>query len=307
MVLSASRRTDIPRFYTDWLLARLRAGCVVTKNPMNPSQVSRLRFSPDSVDCLVFWSKDPEPLLERLAEIDRMGYRYYFQFTLTPYGSAIEKNLRPKAEIVETFRALSEQIGREKVVWRYDPILLADGIDVAWHRRRFADLCETLAPYTDTVTVSFVDFYAKLKNPVFSSPDEAERAELAGWIGECARRAGIAAVACSESGDWSAYGIGRSSCIDRARIERICGCPLTLKADKNQRGGCGCAESIDIGVYDTCTNGCIYCYANRSEKRAAELRALHDPASEILVGDPAGAVIREKNLRSSRREQYELF
>lgn len=307
MVLSASRRTDIPKFYTDWLIARLAAGSVVTKNPMNPSQISRLRFSPDSVDCLVFWSKDPEPLRKRLADIDRMGYRYYFQFTLTPYGRAIEKNLRPKAEIIATFQLLSKQIGREKVVWRYDPILLADGIDVEWHRRQFAAMCEVLVPYTDTVTVSFVDLYQKLRNPVFSTPDEAERAELAGWIGECARRAGIAAVACSESGDWSVFGIGRAACIDRARIERICGCPLTLKADKHQRGGCGCAESIDIGVYDTCPNGCVYCYANRSEKRAAEMCAKHRPENEILVGDTEGFAICEKILRSLRREQYELF
>ena len=307
MILSASRRTDIPRFFADWLVARLAGGSVVTKNPMNPSQISRLHFSPDTVDCLVFWSKDPEPLRQRLAEIDRMGYRYYFQFTLTPYGTAIEKNLRPKEEIAETFRLLSRQIGREKVVWRYDPILLADGIDVKWHRERFSAMCKALAPYTDTVTVSFVDLYQKLKHPVFSSPDEDERTELAGWIGACAREAGISAVACCENGDWSSYGIGRAACIDRARVERICGCPLILKADKNQRGGCGCAESIDIGVYDTCTNGCVYCYANRSQKRAAEMLALHDPTSEILVGETADAKIRDKILQSSRRVQYELF
>lgn len=218
MVLSASRRTDLPRLYSDWLIRRLQAGTVVVKNPMNPAQVSRLHFSPETVDCIVFWTKDPAPLSARLDEVDRLGYRYYFQFTLTPYDRTIETNLREKSELIATFRQLSQRIGRERVVWGYDPILFADGVDLPYHRARFSRMCAELAPYTDTVVVSFVDAYAKLRHPIFSVPDLSAQTELAGLIGATAKRYGLRAVACAESGDWSAYGIGRSACIDRARI-----------------------------------------------------------------------------------------
>ncbi|MBR5520249.1 MAG: DUF1848 domain-containing protein [Clostridia bacterium] len=307
MILSASRRTDLPCLYADWLVRRLQAGAVVVKNPMNPAQVSRLHFSPETVDCIVFWTKDPAPLLAQLDEVDRLGYRYYFQFTLTPYDRAIEKNLREKSELIETFRQLSERIGRERVVWRYDPILFADGVDFAYHRAQFSRMCAALAPYSDTVVVSFVDAYAKLRQPVFTVPDLCAQTELAEMIGTTAKQYGLRAVACAESGDWSAYGIGRSACIDRMRIERICGAPVALKADQNQRVGCGCAESVDIGAYDTCTNGCVYCYANRSAERAIAMCAKHDPQSEILVGEFDPTTVREKHFRSLRQTQCSLF
>lgn len=284
MILSVSRRTDIPSHYAAWFMQRLRAGFVLTQNPVNPAQVQRMPLSKDTVDCIVFWTKDAAPLLPYLDELDRLGYAYYFQFTLTPYPPTLEPGLRPKTEIVQTFRVLSERLGHERVVWRYDPILLSAEIDVAFHKQAFGALCERLYDYTDTVTISFLDMYQKLKNVPVRPPNENETTELAAFIGETARRYGLRATACCEAADLTAYGISRAACIDKARIERICACTLDLAADKNQRGACGCSESVDIGVYDTCPNGCVYCYANRSKAAVEKRRAVYDPNSPLLCG-----------------------
>ena len=119
MIISASRRTDIPAYYAKWMLERLKAGAVSIRNPFNPKQFREIILSPDKIECIVFWTKNPAPMLPLLHEIDAMGYRYYFQFTLTPYDRTIEKYLPPKTELIRTFRQLSEQIGKQKIVWRY--------------------------------------------------------------------------------------------------------------------------------------------------------------------------------------------
>lgn len=289
MIVSASRRTDLPRWYGEWFSNRLRAGYALVRNPMNAAQLRRVSLVPDDVDCFVFWTKDPANFIPRLDMLDAAGYGYYFQFTLTPYGRELEPGMRDKREIVETFIALAKRVGRERVVWRYDPIILNDFIGLDYHRAEFSRLCGLLAPYTDTVTVSFVDMYAKLKTSLIRPISDDELAELAAYIGETARSNGLCAVACCESADLSRFGIKRAACIDASRIERIAGRPLGLRPDRNQRAGCGCAESVDIGAYDTCPAGCVYCYANRPGKcgdfSAAQRRyAEHDPHAEMLWG-----------------------
>ena len=293
MIVSASRRTDLPRWYAEWFCNRVHAGYALVRNPMNPSQLRRVDLSPSSVDCFVFWTKDPAGLMPRLDGLDALGYKYYFQFTLTPYGRELEPNMRDKRCVEDTFIALSSRIGRERVVWRYDPITLNEFIGMAYHKAEFTRLCRRLAPYTDTVTVSFVDMYAKLKTDLIRPLTDGEVAELAEFIGETARSHGLRAVACCEPADLSQYGIKRAACIDGARIERIIGRKLDLRPDRNQRTGCGCAASVDIGAYDTCPAGCVYCYANRPGKNggfdAAKRRfAAHDPSGELLVGPSDG-------------------
>lgn len=299
VILSVSRRTDVPCLYPAWFMNRIRAGFALVRNPMNPAQLSRVPLNPDVVDCIVFWTKDAGPMLPWLPELDRLGYRYYFQFTLTPYGRDIEPSLRPKRQIVDTFIELSRQVGRERVVWRYDPILLNDTYDVNANKTAFLCLCDHLAPYTDTVIVSFVDLYAKLGKAPFRAPDAGEREELARFIAETAGTHGLTAAACCEADDLTRYGVSRGSCIDQARIERICGCPLESRTDRNQRKGCGCSESIDIGAYNTCVNGCAYCYANAGKEAAKWRFAAHDPASPLLCGSVSPAeTIRERAVRS---------
>jgi len=307
MIISASRRTDIPAYYSEWLVNRLRAGFVFTRNPMNHAQVSRVRLSPEVVDCIVFWTKDPENMMDKLHSIDDMGYRYYFQFTLTPYGKAIEPGLRDKSEIIETFKKLSNRIGSHRVLWRYDPIILNKDMTVRYHRQSFEALCEELGGYTDVCTISFVDIYAKLatavKAGIVREISEGEITELAGLLAQTGRSCGIEVRACCEKTDLSAYGIRPASCIDKETVERVCGYSIKAARDTNQRPGCGCIQSIDIGSYNTCRNGCLYCYANYSPKAVIKSLSSHDPRSEILTGRVSPAdLVRERRAESLRSE-----
>lgn len=308
MIISASRRTDIPCYYSEWFVNRLKAGHVLTRNPFNHAQLSRVSLSKNVVDCIVFWTKDAKNILPYLDEIDAMGYKYYFQFTLTPYGKDIEKNLRDKSEISKTFTQLSGRIGKQRVVWRYDPIILNDTLTIDWHKEQFLRYCENLSPYTDSVTISFVDNYKKLKNPLIREIVPEEMAELAEFIGSTAKKHGLKPQACCESVDLSVYGINRASCIDKSKIEMVCNSSMTLSNDSNQREGCGCCESIDIGVYNTCVNGCVYCYANNSSSTASRRQEAHDPLSELLLGKPLeGEKITDRKTASSIQNQVTLF
>lgn len=301
MIISASRRTDIPCHYSEWFMNRIRAGYVITRNPMNPSQVSRIKLSPDTVDCIVFWTKDAAGIIPHLRELDACGYKYYFQFTLTPYGRDIERGLRDKGKISDTFKRLSDMTSPHRVVWRYDPVILNSGITAENHMEWFADMCSSLRDYTERVTVSFVDMYSKLKTDLVRVITEDEIALLSGFIGKTAMEYGLDAYACCEGHDLSRYGIRRAACIDKALIERICGCPLKLPPDKNQREGCGCAASVDIGAYNTCVNGCVYCYANNGDKAVKRRHGAHDPRSETLTGGiEDGIKVTEKAAESNK-------
>jgi hypothetical protein len=318
MILSASRRTDIPGYYSEWFLNRLKAGYALTRNPMNHAQISRIDLSPEKIDCIVFWTKDPSSIMDRLVEIDALGYHYYFQFTLTPYGlfpyeaclnsirsngvllsepiykgasgigMNIERNLRDKREILKTFQQLSKKLGKEKVLWRYDPIIVNDEITEQYHMDMFASLCRELEGYTEICTVSFVDVYNKLsrrtKDELIKEITPEEMHYIAGNFFEIGREHGIELRACAEVIDLSADGIKPAACIGKDIVEKVCGHAVKDKKDKNQRLECGCIQSVDIGVYNTCKNGCVYCYANHSEASILRNYKKHDPTSEILIG-----------------------
>lgn len=308
MILSVSRRTDIPCYYSDWFINRLKEGFVLTRNPMNYSQVGRISLSPDVVDCIVFWTKDAKNIIPHLKIIDNLGYKYYFQFTLTPYDRTIEKNMRDKKDIVNTFIELSNLIGKERVLWRYDPIILNNRLSVDYHLERFLQLCEILNSYTESVTISFVDYYKKLKTDIIRDIAEEEITELSVFIGQTAKNYRLNVKACSEKMDLTVYGIEKASCIDKGIIERVCGYKLDIKHDKNQRQNCGCMESIDIGKYNTCSNGCVYCYANYSEKSVTSNMKMHNPNSKMLNDDvKAGERVIERKVKSFINDQFEFF
>lgn len=284
MILSASRRTDIPCYYSDWFMNRIKAGYALTRNPMNHAQLSRISLTPDVVDCIVFWTKDANNMMPHFDALDRMGYKYYFQFTLTPYNRTIERNLRDKSQIEDTFIDLSRRIGKHRVLWRYDPIILNDTLDIAYHKAQFERMCRKLVDYTETVTISFVDLYSKLKTKLIREIAADEMIELSEYIGATAKAYSLRAFACCEKADLTQYGIERASCIDKATLEKVCGCGLNILPDKNQRPGCGCMESVDIGAYNTCLNGCVYCYANDNISSIERRVQSHDPANDLLIG-----------------------
>jgi len=279
---------------------------------MNHAHVIKIVLSPDVVDCIVFWTKDPAPMMDKLQVLDEMGYKYYFQFTLTPYGNNIERNLRDKSKIVETFADLSKRIGRDKVLWRYDPIILNDALTLNYHREMFDALCEKLYKYTNICTISFVDIYSKLVQAVNSNLireiTEPEMKKLAEIFSEIGKKYGIEIRACSEKLDLTAYGIRAASCIDKSIVESVCGYKIDAKADSNQRKGCRCIQSIDIGIYNTCRNGCIYCYANYSDTAVKNNSKKHNPDSDILIGTIGpNERITERKTASLKNDQIGFF
>ncbi len=308
MILSVSRRTDIPCFYAEWFMNRIRAGSVLTRNPMNHAQLHRVPLSPAIVDCIVFWTKDAHHLYPYLDELDTYGYSYYFQFTVTPYGRDLEPGLRDKSAIMDTFCALSERIGSNRVLWRYDPIVLNDTYTFPYHMEQFTHMCDRLAPYTSRITISFVDLYPKLRTDQLRAITSAEIAELSHFLSTTAKSYGLSVYACCEGMDLTPYGILPAACIDRSLISSICGEQLNIPRDSNQRPGCGCAASIDIGAYDTCLNGCAYCYANHSPAAVYRRYAQHDPTSELLFGHvQEGENVQTRKVFSYRSTQLSFF
>ncbi len=310
MIISASRRTDIPAYFADWFFNRLAAGFVLVRNPMHPHQVSRVALTRDVVDGFVFWTKDPAPMLGRLDLL--RDYPFYVQFTLTGYGRDVEPGLPGKGEtLVPTFARLAERIGPERVIWRYDPIFLSQTYTADVHLHRFEQLARRLAPHTRRCTISFLDFYRGTERrmaglDLLPFPAEAQ-AELAGRLAEIAHGYGLAIATCAEAMDLSACGIGHAHCIDGELLARIGGIPLAASPDKNQRPACGCAESIDIGAYNTCRNGCRYCYANYTPAAIAANAARHDPRSPLLIGEvDAGDRVTERKMASLAVEQMTL-
>lgn len=289
MIISASRRTDIPKLYSEWFFNRLQEGYVYVRNPMNFRQVSKIALNTDVIDCFVFWSKDPEPMLSKLSILDRLGFPYYFQFTLTPYGKEMETNLRDKRDIVNTFKRLSEILGPKRLIWRYDPIILNNTLTAAYHIEEFELLCRQLSGYTSVCEISFVDIYQKLKKVTASGMireiDDEEMFTLTKAFVSIGNRFGIQIKVCCEEKLRKELNIPRANCIDKDLIEEIT--LSTLKASKisGQRLGCGCLGSIDIGLYNTCNNGCKYCYANLSIQSAGENYLKHNPNSELLLGE----------------------
>lgn len=311
MILSASRRTDLPAFYSDWFLHRLEEGCVLVRNPVNPRQVSRIALSPETVDCIVFWTKNPAPIMGKLDTIRKMGYEFYFQFTLNPYGREIERYLPEKRFLAETFRRLSREIGRERIVWRYDPVILTGKLTPEWHCRAFRRLCDQIGDSTEECIFSFVDRYRKNGRRASGltreiTPEEME--EVAAGFAETALRHGITLKTCSEAIDLSRYGIGRAHCIDQVRIERLAGCPIRGTKDRSQRPGCGCIQSVDLGAYDTCRNGCLYCYACAGDGAVRTGSGKHDPLSPLLTGSLRRSDrVTERKTASLKEEQLTLL
>lgn len=287
MIISASRRTDIPSFYSEWFMKRIESGELMVRNPMNYHQVSRIVLSPELIDCIVFWTKDPANIIPYLDKIEK--YNYYFQITVNSYGNKIERNVRDKDSVVNSFIQLSKRIGKERTVWRYDPIIISGSINFDFHLKNFEYLANKLYRYTERCVISFVDTYKKSERNLnilegHEMSDE-EMISIGDAIARIALKYGIKVETCSEKVDLSKVGIEHTSCIDKLLIERIIGKQLDVKKDKNQRNECGCISSIDVGVYNTCQHDCLYCYANMSTTAVNNNIAKHDQNSPLLIGD----------------------
>ncbi|MBO4287994.1 MAG: DUF1848 domain-containing protein [Kiritimatiellae bacterium] len=318
VIVSASRSTDIPAFYADWFMERLKSGYVKWFNPFNGLP---LYVGFHKMRLIVFWSKNPAPTLSHLDELDKLIPNYYFQFTLNDYDAErIEPNVPPVSERIETFRQLSERLGRDRVVWRFDPLILTDGLTVRNLLEKVKRLGDQIAPLTSRLVFSFIDIaaYKKVAANMERSgvrareftPDEME--EMAAGIGALVKGWGIATGTCGELKDLDRYGIEHNRCVDdrlimkcfrhdRALMEFIGaryvepdmfsnpsgGWVLDeYRKDKGQRKACGCIMSKDIGEYNTCPHLCHYCYANTSATTAMANWKQHcdNPHAETITG-----------------------
>lgn len=312
MIISASRRTDIPAFYSEWFVNRLKERFVDVKNPMNPKQVSRIPLNTEVVDCIIFWTKNANPMLEQLDIIDAKGYQYYFQFTLTPYDNSVEKYLGDKRKILNGFKKLSDRIGKQRVIWRYDPVIVNDSFSVDYHLDSFFKLCNSLGDYTTKCIFSYVDLYYKTKRNAKGIVDNEVNIEnmnrIAQGFSEIARKHSIILETCSEEIDLNKYGIGHSSCINKQTIESIIGYTINAKKSQSQRKHCWCIESIDIGSYDCCSHGCVYCYSTFNENTVYSNIKLHNIYSPLLIGQPCvDDNIIERTVNSLKNAQISLL
>jgi DNA repair photolyase len=286
VIVSASRETDLPRFYADWFVERLREGWCEWKNPFN-GEMRKVSF--DKTRMIVFWSKNPRPMLERLDEVESFGFRqYYFQFTLNDYvNEGLEPNVPCVEERIDTFRRIADRIGRERVIWRFDPLLLTDKISIDVLLERIAKIGRQLKGYTEKLVFSFIDIasYRKVQKNLagygvreFSAD---EQVQFAKGLAELNKDLGLELATCGESVGLSEYGIKHNKCVDDelmmrlfnddAKLMEFIGAEYDMfngwqimksKKDKGQRKACGCIVSKDIGAYNTCPHLCRYCYAN---------------------------------------------
>lgn len=333
VIVSASRSTDIPAYYARWFLNRLERGYCTWINPFN-RKVSYISFSKTKV--VVFWSKNPKPLIPYLPQIDKYGIHYYFQFTLNNYEKEkLEPNLPPLERRIETFKELSSLLGPDRVIWRFDPIFFTSTLGVEDVIKRIFHISKELKGYTNRLIISFVDIkaYRKvvsslLKSSVFSGYSRETITEIEPQTTDIHLFASrlqkmqqywhehdwdLSISTCAEKINLSAYGIDHSHCIDGELISELFGSDpavseylygasheeetglfdlpdnlnnhkvIQIKKDKGQREECGCIVSKDIGAYDTCAHGCLYCYANSTPARAIENLRKHRAMSEGIV------------------------
>lgn len=293
-IISASRLTDIPNYYSNWFMHAIKRGYCSWTNPYSNKQ-QYISFQNTRV--FVFWTKNPKPLLEHLPEIDKLGFQYYFQYTLNDY---VHEKLEPMLNVqdryldarIETFKKLSDTIGPDRVIWRYDPIILSDTLDVDETLSRIRAIAKEIVPYTRELIFSFIDMYKHVKRNLnehdrtLREPTMEEMRQLAKGIAEIRDSLSptLKIATCAEAMDFSKFGIVHAKCVNPELIARLCGKDSILndKKDVGQRTACGCMPSKDIGAYNTCLNFCQYCYASDVPEKTILKLLLNSQEKEYL-------------------------
>jgi hypothetical protein len=275
-VVSASRRSDIPSFYSEWLYDHLKTGFVDVANPYDPEQVRRVSLKPEDIACFVFWTRDASPMLKGIDVLE--AYAYYFHVTITGYGPPLEPSGPTAKEAIEKLRALAAKVGARRLIWRYDPVLLAGRHDAAWHAGNFRMLADGIAGSVRHCVISFYDTYrhsdARLRKAGLMSAQALDgmtrlthvsgsTVDLMQRLAEIARERSLPISLCAEPELECRMSSSGIACIDARIVCELTNQPFSVRKDKNQRPGCKCIESVDIGSYGTCPRGCLYCYANR--------------------------------------------
>ena len=269
MIVSVSRRSDIPAFYADWFMEKLQQGRVTVKNPFNPKYERTISLEKGDVDAFVFWTRFPNPLFTCLDFLDDRQTPYYFLITINNYPPILEPNLPDLTRVMESIQRLYERIGDDRIIWRYDPIVISEQTPISFHIENFCDLSQRISPYSRKVIISCIDFYTKVKQrfekkglkKVDICEQKDQFVELFSNICQKATSCKMVIQSCAENFQDMDAGRGRGKCIDEELLNQLFNLNLTYKKDKNQRPLCRCQQSVDIGSYNTCQFKCLYCYA----------------------------------------------
>lgn len=284
MILNISGRTDIVAFYSEWLMNRLEAGFVDVRNPFNPKMVSRILM--DDVDLLFFCTKNPIPILDKLKDIKK---KVYFHITLTPYKEDIEPNLPDKKEIIEAIKKLSNIIGKDNIVIRYDPAFISDKYSLDYHIKSFDRLCILLDGYVSKILISFIDDYKNVRSNYgflkYKKLTDSDYEKIGTSFYKSAKKHNIVVHTCNEEKDLTEYGFIREDCLSRELAFKLTGNIYKKLWNARKSKFCRCVEMADIGVYNSCKHFCKYCYANYDEKKVIDNYSKHNPKSSLLIGE----------------------
>ncbi len=308
MIINSGNRTDVPAFFSDWFYRRIREGYVLVRNPYFRSQITRYTLSPDVVDCLAFCTKNPRPMLARLDELK--DYRQFWFVTITPYGRDVEPRVPSFSHVIESFKKLSRRFGPDAVHWRYDPIFLTDKYTMDFHFSAFEEMSRALEGFTHSCVISFIDLYEKTKRnfPGIREVSRDEQILLTRRIADIAASHGMGVNGCAEAPYLGRYGIDTKGCMTKEILEKALAVDLAPPAGQRKRDFCPCLLGIDIGEYDSCAHGCLYCYANQNKRAVDRNFPLHDPLSPLMIGWPGeGEEIKEAVQKTYLTGQGRLF
>lgn len=301
MIINTGSRTDIPAFYSEWFYNRIKEGYVLVRNPYYPEQVSKYRMTPDVVDVICFCTKNPEPMLGRIEELKH--FRQLWYVTITPYGKEIEPEVPEKTKVMDSLKKLSDIVGVKAVSWRYDPIFITEKYSLDFHLKSFDKMAENLQGYADNCVISFIDLYEKTKRnfPGVRKVRREEQDIIGREFVKIGKKYGIDIRSCCEGTELEKYGVDISGCMTKEVMERATGCSLTVpKSKKPAREMCSCLLGNDIGMYNTCGHGCVYCYANYDNETVVQNRKMHDPDSPFLIG----GFRKEDCIKEVKQESY---
>lgn len=294
MIINTGMRTDIPAFFSEWLINRIDAGFVLVRNPYKEKEIIRYKLDPSVVDVISFCTKNPYPMLSKLEKLQ--SFRQYWHVTITPYETDIEKNVPEKGKVIKAFKELSSKIGPNAVTWRYDPIIINDKYTLSFHIEQFAQMASELSGYTRNVAISFIDLYPKtIRNcPGIRTVTQQEKIIMAKTLSKIAHKNNLNIKTCAEGDSFSQFGIDTSGCMNKKSYEKALDISLDIPRNSYKRKGCDCLLSSDIGAYNSCMHLCSYCYANIDPDLVARNAKMHNPTSPLLIGNiEEGDIIRD--------------
>ncbi len=309
MIINTGNRTDIPAFYSEWFYNRIREKYVLVRNPYYREQVIKYTLTPDVVDVLCFCTKNPEPMLSRLFEIEK--FRQFWFVTITPYGKDIEPFVPNIENVIKSFKILSKCVGVNSVGLRYDPIFINEKYTLDFHIKNFEEMLFELSGHTKQCVISFIDLYEKTKRNFkeVKAVKKQEQEQLVKEFVKIGQKYGIDILTCSENVDLQKFGVDVSGCMTKSVLEKAIGATLDIpKGKKTSRESCNCLLGNDIGEYNTCGHACLYCYANYDMAIVNKNKRNHNPLSPLLIGHlEEGDIVKETKQVSYYNSQITLF